>query len=49
MGVYLGNYPDINDNGTAYQRQRDTIKDAINTYGTSNILGKSWFFSGRRA
>jgi hypothetical protein len=41
VSVYLGNYPDIGDNGTAYQRQRDTIKEAITTYGTNHILGKS--------
>jgi hypothetical protein len=39
MSVWLGNYNYPNDNGTAYQRQRQAIVDAINTYGTSNIAG----------
>ncbi|KAF8969199.1 glycoside hydrolase superfamily [Flammula alnicola] len=39
MTVWLGNYPIATDNGTAYQRQRDEIKAAIQTYGTTNIGG----------
>lgn len=39
MTVYLGNYPIATDNGTAYDRQRDTIKAAIQTYGTTHIGG----------
>jgi len=39
MQVYLGNYNLATDNGTAYLRQRDVIKEAIQTYGTNNILG----------
>jgi hypothetical protein len=39
MSVYLGNYPIATDNGTSYERQRDTIKLAIQTYGTTNIGG----------
>ncbi|KAF9007585.1 glycoside hydrolase superfamily [Cyathus striatus] len=34
-----GNYPIATDNNAAYDRQRDTIKDAISTYGTDNIGG----------
>ena len=39
MQVYLGNYAVATDNGTAYQRQRDEIKTAIQTYGTDHIGG----------
>ncbi|KIM39930.1 glycoside hydrolase family 17 protein [Hebeloma cylindrosporum] len=39
MTVYLGNYPIATDNGTAYERQRDLIKVAIQTYGTDHIGG----------
>ena len=39
MTVYLGNYVIPTDNGAAYQRQRDIIKSAIQTYGTDHIEG----------
>jgi exo-beta-1,3-glucanase (GH17 family) len=39
MTVYLGNYVIATDNGAAYQRQRDVIKSAIETYGTDHIEG----------
>jgi len=39
MTVWLGNYVIATDNGAAYQRQRDTINAAIQTYGTGNIGG----------
>lgn len=39
MTVYLANYPVSNDNGVAYQRQRDTIKAALQTYGTDKVAG----------
>lgn len=39
MSVYLGNYPIATDNNAAYDRQRDLIKTAIQTYGTDNIAG----------
>jgi len=39
MTVYLGNYAIATDNGAAYQRQRDEIKSAIQTYGTDHIGG----------
>jgi len=39
MKVFLANYPNSNDNNTAYDRQRDLIIDAIKTYGTTNIGG----------
>ena len=39
MSVFLGNYNDPNDNRTSYLRQRQTIVDAIKTYGTDHILG----------
>ncbi|KAK0491089.1 glycoside hydrolase family 17 protein [Armillaria novae-zelandiae] len=38
MEVFLGNYPTPDDE-TAYTRQRDTIKAAIQTYGTDHIAG----------
>ncbi|ESK95077.1 glycoside hydrolase family 17 protein [Moniliophthora roreri MCA 2997] len=37
--VYLGNYVIPTDNGVAYRRQRDTIKQAILDYGTDHIAG----------
>ncbi|KAG7451299.1 glycoside hydrolase family 17 protein [Guyanagaster necrorhizus] len=37
MTVYLANYPVSTDNNTAYDRQRDEIKAAIETYGTDHI------------
>jgi len=39
LTVWLGNYPVPTDNGTAYERQRDVIKSAIQTYGTDHIGG----------
>lgn len=39
MQVYLGNYVLATDSGAAYTRQRDDIKQAIQTYGTTNIAG----------
>jgi len=39
MQVFLGNYPMATDNGVAYRRQRDVIKAAIQTYGTTHIGG----------
>lgn len=39
MQVWLGNYAIATDNGAAYQRQRDVITAAIQTYGTKNIGG----------
>ncbi|TFK62258.1 glycoside hydrolase [Pluteus cervinus] len=39
MQVWVGNYPVATDNNAAYDRQRDTLKAAIQTYGTSNIAG----------
>lgn len=39
MTVWLGNYPIATDNGAAYERQRDEIKAAIQTYGTDHIGG----------
>jgi exo-beta-1,3-glucanase (GH17 family) len=39
MTVWLGNYPVATDNGAAYERQRDVIKAAIQTYGTDHIGG----------
>ena len=39
LSVYLGNYPVATDNGTAYERQRDLIKSAIQTYGSEHIAG----------
>ncbi len=39
MGVYLGIYNVPTDGGAAYVRQRDTIVDALKTYGTDHVLG----------
>ncbi|KAF8150807.1 glycoside hydrolase superfamily [Crassisporium funariophilum] len=39
MTVWLGNYPIATDDNAAYQRQRDIIKSAIQTYGTDHIGG----------
>jgi len=39
MDVFLGNYPQPNDNGTEYQKQKTAIVDAIKTYGTDHIAG----------
>ncbi|KAF8914728.1 glycoside hydrolase superfamily [Mucidula mucida] len=38
MKVYLGNYPDISDD-TVYSRQRDAIKEALQTYGRDHVAG----------
>jgi len=39
MTVYLGNYVVPTDNGAAYERQRELIKSAIETYGVDHIEG----------
>jgi exo-beta-1,3-glucanase (GH17 family) len=39
MQVFIGNYPIPTDGGTAYRRQRDIMKQAIQTYGTDHIAG----------
>ncbi|KAJ7126763.1 glycoside hydrolase superfamily [Mycena epipterygia] len=39
MTVWLGNYAVATDNGTAYERQRDLIKTAIQSYGIEHIGG----------
>jgi exo-beta-1,3-glucanase (GH17 family) len=39
MTVFLGNYPVPTDQNAAYDRQRDLIKSALQTYGTNNIGG----------
>ena len=39
MTVWLANYNVATDNGTAYQRQRNLIQQAIQTYGTDHIGG----------
>ncbi|KAF8812314.1 glycoside hydrolase family 17 protein [Phlegmacium glaucopus] len=38
MQVFVGNFI-VDGDPTAYTRQRDTIKDAITTYGTDHIAG----------
>ncbi|KAF9054946.1 glycoside hydrolase family 17 protein [Hymenopellis radicata] len=38
MKVYLGNYP-TPDSNSAYERQRDTIKEALQNYGADNVAG----------
>lgn len=39
MTVYLGNYAVPNDSNAAYNRQRDAIKEALQTYGTDHVSG----------
>ena len=39
LSVYLGNYPEATDNGTAYERQKGEIQTALQTYGANNVLG----------
>ncbi|KAJ6538531.1 glycoside hydrolase [Mycena vulgaris] len=39
MKVYLGNYAVPSDAGAAYVRQRDTIKEALQTYGADHVAG----------
>jgi exo-beta-1,3-glucanase (GH17 family) len=39
MKVYLGNYPIATDAGAAYVRQRDIIKEALQTYGVDHVAG----------
>jgi exo-beta-1,3-glucanase (GH17 family) len=39
MEVFVGIYNMASDDHEAYQRQRDLIKDAIETYGTKHIAG----------
>ncbi|KAJ2922551.1 hypothetical protein H1R20_g14549, partial [Candolleomyces eurysporus] len=39
MEVFIGNYPIPTDGGAAYRRQRDIMKQAIETYGTDHIAG----------
>jgi exo-beta-1,3-glucanase (GH17 family) len=38
MEVYLGNYVVPDDSGP-YQRQRDAIKEALQTYGLDHVAG----------
>lgn len=39
MSVYLGNYAALNDNNTAYDRQRGELDSVLQKFGTNNILG----------
>ncbi|KAJ7752796.1 glycoside hydrolase [Mycena maculata] len=39
MTVYLANYPVPTDGGAAYERQRDLIEAALQTYGTDHVSG----------
>ncbi|KAJ7762001.1 glycoside hydrolase family 17 protein [Mycena maculata] len=39
MTVWIANYVDVGDNGTAYDRQRDELEAAIQKYGVGNIGG----------
>ena len=39
MSVWLGNYPAIGDNNTAYERQKQEIIDAINMWGSDHVAG----------
>ena len=38
MEVWVGNYV-VEGDDTAYQRQKQAIKEAIETYGTDHIAG----------
>ena len=38
MQVFVGNFV-VDGDSTAYERQRDAIKDAITTYGADHIAG----------
>ena len=39
MTVWLANYPIATDNGTAYERQRNELQQALITYGTTHVSG----------
>jgi exo-beta-1,3-glucanase (GH17 family) len=39
MTVYLGNYAIPDDSNAAYNRQRDAIQAALQTYGTDHVFG----------
>ena len=39
MTVWLGNYNVPNDAGEAYDRQKSTIQEALQTYGTDHVGG----------
>ena len=39
MTVFLANYPIATDNGTAYERQRDLIQQALKTYPKELVAG----------
>ncbi|KAF9061676.1 glycoside hydrolase superfamily [Rhodocollybia butyracea] len=39
MTVYIANYPLSNDNGTAYNRQKTAIQNALTTFGTDHVGG----------
>ena len=39
MNVYLGNYPAVDDNGTAYERQKGEIQTALQQFGAGHVLG----------
>jgi exo-beta-1,3-glucanase (GH17 family) len=38
MQVYLGNYV-VPEDDSAYTRQRDTLKSALETYGADHVAG----------
>lgn len=39
VSVYLGNYAVPTDSGVAYERQRDEMKAALQTFGADHVLG----------
>ncbi|KAN0093016.1 glycoside hydrolase family 17 protein [Tylopilus felleus] len=39
MNVWLGNYPQSTDNGTAYERQRGEIQTALQQFGAAHVAG----------
>ena len=39
MTVWLGNYPSLTDNGTAYERQKGEIQTALQQFGSANVGG----------
>lgn len=39
MSVWLGNYPALGDNGTAYFRQQGEMQTALQQFGAANVAG----------
>ncbi|KAG9315039.1 glycoside hydrolase family 17 protein [Chiua virens] len=39
ISVWLGNYPALNDNGTAFNRQNGELQTALEQFGAANVAG----------